>query len=277
MGPKVCVHLSSGLVTRATPGAADVIPPNADLDFEVELLAIDQTAGTMPGALPDFPVLCEPQTLTTLGPGHGHPHTASVLLMHGFGDTAEGWREPATWLAQRLPHVRFVLPTAPVSQTMSCTSWFDLHGPDEEVTFDESLAVLARLIDAEIQIVGADRVIVAGFSQGGALAYSLGLCTQRPIGGVVALSTFWPGEKVAATGATATTPVLICHGTADDRIPGGVTAVQKTRGMLKTLGIADVELMLYEGMGHSASMAELNDVLRWMRRVVPGDDPEARL
>jgi len=134
-------------------------------------------------------------------------------------------------------------------------------------------------MDAEIQIVGAERVVVAGFSQGGALAYSLGLCnpTQRAIGGIVALSTFWPGKKVAATGATTTTPVLICHGTADDRIPGGVSAVQKTRDMLKTLGVADVELMLYEGLGHSASMAELNDVLRWMRRVVPGDEPEARL
>lgn len=276
LGEKAVLHISADYGYGAT-GAGGVIPPNAELRFDVELLAINDIHNESPvgdakvETEEEFPAVCEPKQMIELGPGTGHHHTASVLLMHGFGDTAEGWRDPGMWLAQRLPHVRFVLPTAPTSQAMGCPSWFDFEGASQKRTMDESLSYLNELLDAEVQRVGAGRVVVAGFSQGGALAYHLGLSrSTSPVAGVVALSTFLHGKVAEHIDETAKgTPVLICHGTADDRIPGGVQAVQKAHDLLKQNGAHDVELKLYEGMGHAANLEELRDVLRWMNRVIP--------
>eukprot|EP01062_Namystynia_karyoxenos_P073356 TRINITY_DN70158_c0_g1_i1.p1 TRINITY_DN70158_c0_g1~~TRINITY_DN70158_c0_g1_i1.p1 ORF type:complete len:261 (+),score=73.42 TRINITY_DN70158_c0_g1_i1:73-783(+) len=207
-----------------------------------------------------------------LGPGAGHEHTASVLLLHGFGDTAAGWFDPCYYWAQRLPHVRFVLPTAPLCPEMGTTSWFPFMGPNRRKGFAESAAALREIIDAEAAAVGShNRVVVAGFSQGGALAYELGLGSpKQPLGGVVALSTFMPQATAeGARGPALQTPVLICHGTLDDRIPGGSRGAEQTRDRLAASGATDVTLRVYEGLGHAASQEEVADVLEFLRRVLP--------
>lgn len=212
-----------------------------------------------------------PKKLIRLGPGDGHQHTASVLLLHGFGDNAAGWFEPAMWWAERLPHVRFILPTAPVSATMGTTSWFDFGGSEMEASFVESVNNLTTMLSEEEATVGSSRIVVAGFSQGGALAYHLGLTrTSAPLGGVVAMSTFLRGEASANVADSAlSTPVLICHGTDDDRIPGGAAGAQLARDELSGLGMKHLELIIYDGMGHSACDKELHDVLRWLQRTLP--------
>eukprot|EP00446_Apocalathium_sp_SHHI-4_P040471 CAMPEP_0177345256 /NCGR_PEP_ID=MMETSP0368-20130122/28549_1 /TAXON_ID=447022 ORGANISM="Scrippsiella hangoei-like, Strain SHHI-4" /NCGR_SAMPLE_ID=MMETSP0368 /ASSEMBLY_ACC=CAM_ASM_000363 /LENGTH=245 /DNA_ID=CAMNT_0018806817 /DNA_START=1 /DNA_END=738 /DNA_ORIENTATION=- len=224
--------------------------------------------------------LCEPahqvdkaQKLIHVGPAKGRQHTATVLMLHGFGDSAAGWFEPAMFWAQRLPHVRFVLPTAPVSNTMGTTSWFDFGGGDMASTFDASVRALGALIQQEEAVVGAGCIVVAGFSQGGALAYHLGLTRAgQRLGGVVAMSTFLLPEVDSKFSADAReTPILICHGTADDRIPGGADGARRARERLVKFGVSNVELKIYEGMGHSATDGELLDILQWLRHTLPSD------
>lgn len=283
LGEKAILHICADYGYGAQ-GAGGVIPPNSDLVFEVELLAIGEPGGSQAGKANPSPALCEPGLQIQVGPGVSNRHTATVLLMHGLGDTAAGWQEPCQWLAQRLPHVRFVLPTAPTSPALGCPSWFDIHGEGRKHTFDASMASLGALLDSEASVVGPERVVVAGFSQGGVLAYHLGLlqCRERPVAGVLALSTFLSGPSKSSTlefpAATATTPVLICHGTEDDRIPGGVEWAKGAQKSLQERGCGDVELKLYEGMGHAVSMEELRDVLVWLRRVLPAaTDAQSKL
>lgn len=217
--------------------------------------------------------------LIRLGPGEGHKQTASVLLLHGFGDTAGGWFDLAMWLAERLPHVQFVLPTAPVNQEMGATAWFTFSGPSKATTLAQSVETLQKLMMEEEKAVGMHRVVIAGFSQGGVLAYHLGL--QRagePVGGVLAMSTWLPREQTIGNSSSAT-PVLICHGTDDDRI--GAQAAEQARDRLTSSGLKDVTLKMYEGLGHSACDVELLDALEWLQRVVPKSadavKPQSRL
>merc|ERR1711972_115148 len=118
-------------------------------------------------------------------------------------------------------------------------------------TFAESVHSLEQLLQKEELAVGAGRVVVAGFSQGGALAYHLGLARpNRHVGGVAALSTFLRKETTEQfSHVSQTSAVLICHGTEDDRIPGGANGAKQARERLTHLGVDDVELKIYEGMG----------------------------
>lgn len=277
LGERAILRISADFAYGAQ-GAGGVIPSNADLSFEVELLAIngqgEGASSDSEGASADSAASCDPCLQITLGPGAGHEHSASVVLLHGFGDTADGWKDPGMWLAQRLPHVRFVLPTAPTSPVMGCPSWFDFQGEAQQRTYDESLAVVGALVEEEVRRVGPHRVVVAGFSQGGCLAYHLGMLRKGGrLGGVLGLSTFLRGEAANRVEDDAkATPVLICHGTADDRIPGGVEGARQGAEQLRASGATDVELKVYEGLEHSASLEEMRDALVWLRRVVPGGD-----
>ena len=254
-------------------------------------------------------VVDKPSKLIVLGPGEGHAHSATVLMLHGFGDTAAGWYSPAMYWAQRLPHVRFILPTAKVDASMGgVPSWFPFAGDNVKEGFLRAAVGLKEVVDHEAEVLaasgGAQRVVVAGFSQGGALAYYLGLqrgggaqsgggtgqsgggagggAGEERLGGVLALSTFLrkvsqdgvpadtyaPGEGVV-TVTSMDTPVWIAHGTADDRIPGGAKGAARAQQTLEEEGMGDVTLKIYEGMGHEASQRELDDALMFLKRVLP--------
>jgi predicted esterase len=236
-------------------------------------------------------VVDKPSKLIVLGPGEGHAHSATVIMLHGFGDTAAGWYSPAMYWAQRLPHVRFILPTAKVDASMGgVPSWFPFAGDNVKEGFLRAAVGLKEVVDHEAEVLaasgGAQRVVVAGFSQGGALAYYLGLqrggAGEERLGGVLALSTFLrkvsqdgvpadayvPGEGVV-TVTSMDTPVWIAHGTADDRIPGGAKGAARAQQTLEEEGMGDVTLKIYEGMGHEASQRELDDALVFLKRVLP--------
>lgn len=251
------------------------------------------------------PALCKPAHVVDketkrieLGPGEGHAHTASVLLLHGFGDNASGWYTAALWWTERLPGLKIIIPTAPYDPHQGCHSWFPLGGSAATMADGVASAVagLAKEVEAQVSAVGGQRVVVAGFSQGGALAYHLGLNaagasegSEARLGGLVALSTFLRPQLVAphaisapatieVTGAVMSTPVLICHGDADDRIPGGAAGAEQAAEMLMSAGMTDVSLKIYTGMHHSVSEQELVDVLDFLRRIVElPDGPVARL
>lgn len=180
-----------------------------------------------------------------------------------------------------------MLPTAPFDRDEGCHSWFPITAGAARGGGDllaGAAAAVGELIAAECAVLAArgaaSRVAVCGFSQGGALAYRVGLGAPPPWGSgrlaaVAALSAFVPPLPEPAAEALST-PVFIAHGTADDRIPGGAAGAGRAADGLRSRGFADVRLKVYGGLGHEASQEEVDDLLAFLRATLP-PSPAARL
>jgi len=222
---------------------------------------------------------------TTVGPRSSPPPTALVFLMHGLGDTAAGWSDVAQMLSPALPHARFVLPTAatqPVSLNggMPMPSWYDIHslesiaGREDPTGLARSLAYVEGLVRAEMEAseVPAARVVVAGFSQGGAVALGM-LRSDLALGGVMALSSYLPlvapGSPHAASAVSSANEgakVFFGHGDADAVVQFGFGAASAE--FLRKRGL-EVEFKTYRGMGHSARDDELADIAAFLKERLP--------
>jgi lysophospholipase-2 len=164
----------------------------------------------------------------TIWPDEGN-HSATVIVMHGLGDSADGWSSTAEALAQQYPYIKFLLPTAErlpvtINGGARIPAWFDITGLEEEhhastPSIRPAAERIRKLFDAEISSgIQPNRISLMGFSQGGAMAIYVGL--QLPVdlkpAGVIALSGFIPDHtNLTVTDGLADVPVLQCHGTAD--------------------------------------------------------------
>ncbi|KAI5922333.1 Phospholipase/Carboxylesterase-domain-containing protein [Camillea tinctor] len=224
-------------------------------------------------------------------------HTATLIFVHGLGDTGYGWATAAeNWRRrQRLDEVKFVLPHAPrMSVTsaagMSMPSWYDivaLSGRTEDLRArqDEQGILVSReylhgLIQAEIDSgIPANRIVLGGFSQGGAMSLFSGLTAKVKLAGIVGLSSYLPLEAkfpdfVKESDLNHDTPVLMCHGDVDPVVP---TAFGKeSYEILKSQGFA-VTLKMYEGMGHSACLEELDEVEAFLQARLPAQEGKTEL
>ncbi|KAI8464857.1 MAG: Phospholipase/Carboxylesterase-domain-containing protein [Monoraphidium minutum] len=206
-------------------------------------------------------------------------HTGTVIMLHGLGDSGDGWAAIGDEFAPALPHVKFIFPHAPsrpitINMGMRMPGWYDISSledidqREDEAGLAESKRYVESLVAAEAaEGVASDRVVVAGFSQGGAVAMTM-LRSDKKLAAVVGLSTYLPlrNEDGIISAANAKTPVLQCHGDADMVVnyAFGVS----THNKLKELG-ADAELKTYRGMGHSAVPSELAAVQEFIKKVLP--------
>lgn len=159
-------------------------------------------------------------------------HCASLILMHGLGDSADGLSDLGEFWSSKLPYLKVVLPTAPrmsvtLNGGMLMNAWYDIVGLDnadrdndtcEGIT--DSVARVRELVAAENALgIPNNRIILAGFSQGGAMSLFTGLQMEdesQKFAGLIALSGYLPASKqFKLTSGLETTPVLHCHGTAD--------------------------------------------------------------
>ncbi|CAJ1392086.1 unnamed protein product [Effrenium voratum] len=193
------------------------------------------------------------------------PHDATVIWLHGLGDTGEGWADVGPQLQQRLPSVRFLFPTAAeqpvtVNGGMWMPSWFDINSlnPNNFQLNPPGLKQSARyvlaLVEEEVKKgVPPDRVVLAGFSQGGAVVLEAAL--KGEVKTVLVLSSFlgsrWPRQLEDPP------EVHFFHGEADPVVPidWGMRSLKK----LKASGVK-VSFTSYEGMQHSACAQELEDI-----------------
>ncbi|EPT27302.1 phospholipase/carboxylesterase [Toxoplasma gondii ME49] len=138
-------------------------------------------------------------------PGVCTPQTASLVFMHGLGDTAAGWADLVSLLSSLscFPALRVILPTAPVRPVtlnggFPAPAWTDIFSlskdaPEDKPGFLASKQRIDAILAGELAAgVAPERIILAGFSQGGALAYFTGLQASVRLGGIVALSTWTP-------------------------------------------------------------------------------------
>ncbi len=205
---------------------------------------------------------------------------ASVIWLHGLGDTGDGWSQVVPGLAlPKSMRVRFVFPHAPkmavaINNGYVMPAWYDIREANLSERADvagvqRSQAQLVALMARE-NARGVDdaRIVLAGFSQGGAVALYTGLRHPKRIAGIVALSTYLvsanalPSESSAANRGV---PIFMAHGTFDPVVR--LAWAQASREALVQGGYP-VEWHEYP-MEHSAEMEEVAAVGAFLRRVLP--------
>ncbi len=222
-------------------------------------------SGSMDTSSYPTPIVVEPRD--------GSVATSACIMLHGLGDTGRGWAGAATQIAPpRHEKVRWIFPTAktvPVTLNggMRMTAWFDLNALDESSIVDDRgmIEESARYVDALVREqmekgIPSEKIIIAGFSQGGAIALTASLRSEVKLGGCVALSTYLPlrGDYPEKFGPHARgLKILQGHGTHDMVLQ--YTYGQKSYELLKEKGI-DVEFKTYAGMAHSACAEEFDDI-----------------
>jgi phospholipase/carboxylesterase len=203
---------------------------------------------------------------------------AAVIWLHGLGADGHDFEPivPELGLAAA-PAVRFVFPNAPVrpvtiNQGMRMRAWYDIFqlggGAEDEKGIRASQALVEALVAREkARGIAAARVVIAGFSQGGAIALQAALRHPERLAGVMALSTYLPlpqaldAEKSAAN---AQVPIFMAHGSYDDVIP--LARAEQSRDALAAAGYA-VEWHSYP-MAHSVSIEEIRDIAAFLGRVL---------
>ncbi|SEF24601.1 dienelactone hydrolase family protein [Variovorax sp. NFACC27] len=205
--------------------------------------------------------------------------TATVIVMHGLGADGNDFVPIAGELdLSAVGPVRFVFPNAPVMPVTinggyQMPAWYDIVVPDLEAEEDEaglrrSQATVEAVIAGEkARGIAADRIVVAGFSQGCAMALMTGLRHTERLAGIVGLSGYLPIAATTAAerhAANHETPVFLAHGRQDPVVP--YAAAVRTREALGTLGYA-VEWHEYT-MAHSVCMEEVADLNRFLLRVL---------
>jgi len=201
----------------------------------------------------------------------------SVLWLHGLGADGHDFAPLVPELVRPgWPALRFVFPHAPVravtiNNGVRMRAWYDIVGMDfptraDSAGIEESIQQVEALIEREhARGIPPERLLLAGFSQGGAITLAAGLRRQVPLAGLIALSTYLPGASQAAShlaAAATAQPVFMAHGVGDPVIPL-VHAEQSARA-LGELGF-DVAWHRYP-MAHQVCAEEIRDLGDWMAR-----------
>lgn len=208
----------------------------------------------------------------------GQSPNASIIWLHGLG--ADGYDfAPVVEALQPMPHIRFILPHAPavpvtINGGYAMPAWYDIYGSDiadrqDEAGMRASQSQIEALIAQEKHRgIAANRILLAGFSQGGAIALHTGLRHAENLAGLMALSTYLPlHEKFQNERSVQNqhTPIFMGHGKFDDIIPMETAIGSKT--LLEKLG-HDVEWHDYP-MPHSLCNEEIADIRDFILRVLP--------
>lgn len=220
----------------------------------------------------DTPLILDPQQTAD----------SAVIWLHGLGATKEDFLPVAQILQNKiLPATRFILPQAPVrpvtlNNGFPMPSWYDiiaLTTPREikQSELDESSRYIISLIEDELaKGIALDRIILAGFSQGGAVAFNTAfIAYEKTIGGVIALSTYSAtfDEAITISDEKQHIPTLHLHGSMDD-----VVNIE--------LGKAAEEFLRHRGvtttwhdypMRHEVINEELQDIAHWLVTILQPD------
>ncbi|KAK3695496.1 Phospholipase/carboxylesterase/thioesterase [Podospora appendiculata] len=216
-------------------------------------------------------------------------HTATIIFIHGLGDSGHGWASAVeNWRRrQRLDEVKFILPNAPsipitANWGMQMPGWYDIASIDgnaESLRRNEDKAgILASqayfhgLIQKEIDAgIPADRIVLGGFSQGGAMSLFAGLTAKVKLAGIVAMSSYLLlsanfADYVPKPEFNKDTPIFMAHGDSDQVV--NTSLGKQSYDLLKGMGY-NATLQIYPGMGHSACLEELDAIEGFMTERLP--------
>jgi phospholipase/carboxylesterase len=217
--------------------------------------------------------------LETLEIETGHAPRASILMLHGLGADGNDFAPLASELdLSPVGPVRLVLPHAPVVPVTinggyRMRAWYDILGTEMQGRQDEAgLRRAHGWVEALLQReqergIDSRRIVLAGFSQGSAMALLAGLRHSRPLAGIAGLSGYLPLAETTARErhpSNASTPLFLAHGRHDDIVVPA--RGESSRDALRGLGWP-VEWHDYP-MGHSVCPQELQDLQAWLLRVL---------
>lgn len=207
--------------------------------------------------------------------------TAAVIFLHGLGDTGYGWA--STLSSLDLPYVKIICPHAPsipvtLNRGALMPAWFDLKGLSPQTEEDEAgIKKAAESIKAIIEHeakngIPPHRIIIGGFSQGGALSLYTALTSQLQVAGVVALSCWLPLHKTflmnQASSGSRSIPILQCHGECDNMVPKEFGEL--TSRLLKNVVNPDlVFFKIFSNLSHSSCDQEMKEVKKFIELYLP--------
>ncbi|KFY34256.1 hypothetical protein V495_08187 [Pseudogymnoascus sp. VKM F-4514 (FW-929)] len=219
-------------------------------------------------------------------------HTATVIFLHGLGDQGAGWIDLAVnWRRrQKFTETKFIFPNAPsipitLNGGMRMPGWYDIvrarnttkaiddfSTEEDEAGIMRSRTTVHRLIDAEIAAgISSERIIIGGFSQGGAMSLLSGATCEHKLGGIVALSGYMLlknkfKDLVPEGNPNKDTDIFMGHGDQDPLVLtewGRMTAAK-----MSELGWK-VDLKIYPGLKHSAAPKEIDDFEDYLHVWIP--------
>lgn len=206
------------------------------------------------------------------------PANAAVIWLHGLGADGSDFVPiiPELGLPATMA-IRFIFPNAPsipitINGGYVMPAWYDILEMDvkRKVDVDQLVASAEQirlLIDREIDRgISSERIVLAGFSQGGAVAYQAALTHMYPLAGLLCLSTYFAtSETITPNTANRQIPIKICHGTHDPMV--AVQLGQSACQRLTDMGYA-VDYSEYP-MEHAVCPDEIADISRWLQQLLP--------
>lgn len=202
--------------------------------------------------------------------------THSVIWLHGLGADGHDFEDVVPALRLQDKAVRFIFPHAPkipvtINGGMVMPAWYDITSIDINRTVDDaqlraSSKEVEKLIAQEnSRGIDSENIILAGFSQGGAVVYETFLSSSKPLAGLMCLSTYLAtANSVKCENKNVDKPILIHHGSQDPVVPEllGTQACEQ----LKTWGFKP-EYKTYP-MGHSLCIEQVKDIATWIRNLL---------
>jgi len=204
---------------------------------------------------------------------------SAVIWLHGLGSDGYDFQPIVKSLA--LPDelgVRFIFPHSPIRPVtinggMEMRAWYDILEMSIERKVDmenieESCAQINDLVDAQIALgIPSERIVLAGFSQGGVIAYQLGLKINKKIAGIMALSTYLvEGDSVleAKDSVNGETSILIHHGTMDPVVPPSLGNSARDTLLNKSYPVTFKDY----SMQHSVCPEQIVDISNWLKKLL---------
>lgn len=215
-------------------------------------------------------------------------HSATVIFLHGLGDSGHGWAPVMRMLSKTLPFIKFILPHAPqqpvtINGGMRMPSWYDIYtldeseGREDEAGLMKSRKEVSDIIENEVRNgIPESRIVVGGFSQGGVVSILSALTGSHNLAGLVSLSAYLPMRKSFGTHMTSSSrslPIFMGHGTADFVVQ--YKWGKDSHGWLKEAGCTNVTFKSYENMQHSCNDLEIEDVREFLEKCL-GSEIEAK-
>lgn len=201
--------------------------------------------------------------------------SASVIWLHGLGADGNDFVPVVKMLD--LPNFHFVLPHAPyrkvtINNGYEMRAWYDLYGlsvgsREDKVGIQETQAYIERLIEQELSKgIPSQKIVLAGFSQGGAIALHAALRYPKKLAGIIALSTYLPLKPLLASDkspANQETPIFMAHGNQDE-----VISINTSKLSLEALKAEKYNVQWQEyPIAHSVSIDEIDEIRTFLLQI----------
>lgn len=224
------------------------------------------------------------QYLTVLS---GHSYNSTCFILHGLSDSGNGWASVAKILSKKLPTTKFILPHAPnkpvtLNRGYSMPAWYDIIGlhegakQDQEGILQSVKEILELVSEEESNGISKDKIVIGGFSQGGAIALSTGLLFKSienkdsiDFAGIMALSTYLPIKDhfdASKHLIPSKTPIYMCHGTAD-QVVSYRWGLRSQEYLKNDFGCSKLKFESLPDVGHSIDEKGIDSMIKFLKKV----------